>query len=131
MTDQLTDRELDAWLAEHLLGWTDCDPAYVSTGWEFTDPPDDRVTVGRGRGPGCRHFSLLPTFSTGDGMVLVLEAMRARGWWVLCAVSRLDGRWYVQVDSSVSSDMTIGEGHATTLPRAVAEAAMAALEASE
>lgn len=71
---------------------------------------------------------------TGDGMLLVLEAMRERGWeWV---TQSGDGGWAIAVqhhDGRSSGEMW--DGNPTpypdaSLPRAVAEAALEALNAS-
>ena len=112
-TEAIDDVALDAWLAEHLFGLT------------------DEVKAAN---PSWRNH--IPDYSTtGDGMLLVLEAMRERGH---------DGSAAVNIDSyrqavfypkgSVVRSLLFGFRSrdwtsADTLPLAVALAARAAIEA--
>ena len=143
MNETMTDRELDAYLAEHLFGWADVDAHYESRRWEFTDPPYEPVTEGRGREPveadpdikwkqpaHRLHFTTFPCYSsTGEGMLKVIEAMRERGY------DCLTWRWQHQDCSALFAHPHDLDRHflrgtrADTRPRAVAEAARAALEA--
>lgn len=126
----ITDRALDAWLAEHLF--------IVEGG---SRQPDGSWTTFR---RGSRVDEVPSPTSTGDGMLLVLEAMRERGWYgsasfiapiyggeCMAQFSRHnphegyaeDGRPCVIANDIVSVT-------APSLPRAVALAAKTALEAS-
>lgn len=114
-TDTLPDRELDVWLAEHLFGFT-----------------ADELT--RGSGP----FGLPwpPSYSsTGDGMLLVLEAMRGRGFTIDFEVGGgvVDtAQTYTEVNvySGRADYLTqVATVTGTSVPRVLAEAARAALEA--
>lgn len=97
--DELTDRELDAYLAENLNRW-DWDAVY--------------------------HESRAPLLSsTGDGMILVLEAMRGLGFEV--DVLTDDGEWCCDFDNGTVDTHSVAD----TAPRAVAEAAKMALEATK
>lgn len=112
---ELFDRDLDAWLAEHLLGFK-----------------RDRA------GALFKHFEgptwsgkdyLVPeSSSTGDGMLLILEAMRERGW---VGLVKWDGdREHDHYTALFSQPDNVARIDAHSLPRAVAEAAKAALEAA-
>ena len=112
MTEAQGDRELDAWLAEHLLGqrWGER--------WTFRD----------GGGP--------PDLSgSGDGMLLVLGAVEERGWeW---ALSREGRKYYMRItdpsqgtfNADGMEDRWLADERAGSAPMAVALAARAALEA--
>lgn len=134
----MTDRELDAWLAEHLFGlgplvWFD----------DVGPDPDDGRDI---RGWGGEHAACYaddepyndpdktwqwtvvgPNSSTGDGMLLVLQAMRERGFhWELQTSKARFSMPGVRHDWSAH----FSADNVRALPRAVAEAAKAALEAS-
>ncbi|MDE2102550.1 MAG: hypothetical protein KGL39_35210 [Patescibacteria group bacterium] len=145
MTTTLTDRELDAWLAERLFGL----PLHE---WRKTGSISGfqnfyECTVDPPHGMKCRasNFDLGTRYSsTGDGMLLVLEAMRERGWWGTTntpdsgmrdsGMSVSASFWRLHLHDStgphgepsrIANDLISRE--AATLPRAVAEAAYAAL----
>lgn len=123
---ELTDRELDAWLAEHLFEW-------VSSGnrrgnWILQPPNAGQGTPSlmkeRGRGWSATNHKFSWWSSTGDGMILVLEAMRERG--LVVKIHAIHAGWaaYFRRDSDPWAVRS-----ADTLPRAVALAAKKALEA--
>lgn len=65
----MTDRELDAWIAEHVMGWRNCEPNQNSRKWEFTDGDDEPYVKGIGLCPPSqdrRRFSRrqLPYYTT-------------------------------------------------------------------
>ncbi len=62
--------------------------------------------------------------TTGDGMLLVLEAMRERGWGAVIVM----GRQVWSIDVQTAKCKTLSRARADTLPRAVALAALAALD---
>ena len=116
MNETMADRELDAWLVEHLFG--------LSVEWHHGQPYAPQQLV-----PPVKPYS-----STGDGMLMVLEAMRGRGAQgslfvalpsmsgePLCVArfERVDGPRVIHMVSNAN----------VSAPRAVAEAAKAALEA--
>lgn len=123
VSEELTDRELNEWLAEHLFGGTPTSD--TDAGWDlpalghFCLCGDD----------GYNHFN--PS-GTGDGMLLVLEAMRERGWIGVLKVS-IDTLSYAHFSRNARHGEThhvMTEDFATeSAPRSVAEAARAALEA--
>jgi hypothetical protein len=119
----MTDRELDAWLAEHLFD------AHAHE-WAVDEPVGDEQ---RWRCSGCRVYFTGPNerppafiacaySSTGNGMQLVLEAMRERGWYATIEAVDRDGRWYCRFNDDSQS-----YAYTDSLPRAVAEAAKGAL----
>lgn len=125
MTTALTDGALDVWLAEHLFGgithnevhpWP---PPGVPSMYAFdvSGPHFDTVAGG--------IMDSQPYSSTGDGMLLVLEAMRARDWYI--DMAWVEAAWHVTV---IAPAGYFEQESDTSLPRAVAEAAKAALEAS-
>ncbi len=112
----VTDTDLDAWLAEHLLGWT-----YSAEGGEFP------------------HWHPIGTYdctmdvpklsTTGDGMLMVLEAMRSRRWYVVLYVED-DELYQASITAIDGPDDAVPVGadaEAETAPLAVAQAARAAL----
>ena len=133
------DWELDAWLAERLFGLTVRGPCPGgNVRWcAMPEVAKDRG-IPRSARPGSyddgvRVFDMtVPPYSaTSDGMIKVLEAMRERGW-------PIEIRWrpYGGVLVMMGDGLAIGDGlapgaaeWAETLPRAVALAAKAALEA--
>lgn len=67
----MTDRELDAWIAEHVMRWRNCEPATKSRRWEFSAPccDDNEYVVGIGLSPATRGGKrflrrLLPCYTT-------------------------------------------------------------------
>ena len=136
-------RELDAWLAEHLFGWEfweETRPNYTHVYWQ-TDgrkpwertqkayqQPEKFHRIAFSEYEPKRHIyeGVKPTFSsTGDGMLLVLEAMRARGFDLDLLTDA--GTWRCDFDNGTIDT----HKEAATAPRAVALAAKAALEASK
>lgn len=105
-------RELDARIAE-LLGWT-----FIR---KKKAPPYGTPDY-RGYPPGPLSKRLLPEWSTSwAAMQQVVEAMRARGYWLACEVTdSFAGARFAGVTDS-------GFLHAPTLPHAVCEAALAAI----
>lgn len=121
----MPDRELDAWLAEHLFGLVGC------TFDECREAAEERKHYhypGHGWGSWKRadRYS-----STGDGMLQVLEGMRERGFEGKCGIS-LEQHGYQRWGSFFDGehDGPRGEAEAATLPLAVALAAKATLEAA-
>lgn len=123
MNETMTDRELDAWLAEHLFGeqvrWMNIERDHFDT------VLDGSTFHCSGMGD-CRYSS------TGEGMLMVLEAMRERGYYYVlrCMDSLVRGN--TRIGCTFEGDGLSGTGwirEADTAPRAVAEAAKAALEA--
>lgn len=123
----MTDRELDAWLAEHLFGWVYEERLWTDTGGE--------------RRAGWQHPDLVAWLhdfppahysSTGDWMLLVLGAMREREFGIEMVAYEEGGfgvTWWPSGYSG-SRSQCHGPYDSDTLPRAVAEAAKAALEAT-
>lgn len=107
-----------------LLGW-DCvdtvDDLYVGHGIPFWRGPEALPPVGSNYGP----YSATRIAMTGDGMAAVLEAMRAREMPMTLLGAN---RWTCTI---VSSEGEFEYSRtADTAPRAVALAAIAALEAN-
>ena len=106
---------LDAWIAEHLLGWGRVSAIFAKDkdpGWR--DPHDAN------RPRTCRGLS-----TTGDGMLMVLEAMRERMPGVRAAFQRELRPLIINNDGfHWERDWSIW-----ITPLAVAQAARAALEA--
>ncbi len=67
-TEALTNHELNGWLAEHLFGWHHLRDIQ---GW-----------IGGEAGLSVTNQRVPDYSSTGDGMLLVLEAIRERAWVV-------------------------------------------------
>lgn len=123
---ELSSRELDAYLAEHLFGRESC---WMSERAQYVNGETSAhrylVYVDEGSwGPEVHLYS-----STGEGMLKVIEAMRERGY------DCLTWRWQHQDCSALFAHPHDLDRHflrgtrADTLPRAVAEAARAAIEA--
>ncbi len=109
---------LDAWLAEHLLGWTSCNDQ-THRYLEHWHAPGERLSV---RCP--------PALSTtGDGMLMVLEAMRERRWFYFMWAEGIPPHRIAAAFATVEEGWRDREVEADTLPLAVALAARAALEA--
>ena len=115
----MPERELDAYLAEHLFGWHR---------WEtFRDQARKMPVTEWIREGGIT--SRLPAYSsTGDGMVIVLEAMRGRGFEFSLRLSEDSSQWMAIIIFGPPIGSAICRSD--TLPRAVALAAKAALEAA-
>lgn len=128
-TPVLIDLELDAWLGEHLFG--------LSVEWDYWFAGSDGAkragqANNRGQTPfEVGEFDALPCYSsTYEGMGLVLEAMRQRGWtWILSTISHLDSH-AGQLRAQMFNEQASVDAVAASIPRAVAEAARAALEAT-
>lgn len=138
-TDTLTDRELDFWLAEHLFGWLWVEHAGTRKfmpPWARDSKNFDYIDARATFEPHVRYSS------TGDGMWLVIETMRERGfslevytvvptdldlpanqWAMTATFRRLNGG-----SSHAMSGLEESPDH--SLPRAVALAARTALQAS-
>ena len=117
MNETMTDRELDAWIAEHL--WDDA--RCSRCGRRFSYHPWD----GSIDGTACLEPQPYAYSSTGEGMLMVIEAMRERGYIVI--MSR--GTLLQSAQAVISREGVTRSAVAFSLPRAVAEAARAALEA--
>lgn len=120
-TDTLTDTELDAWLAEHLLGWKQCPWAFPGDVMlcDLNDP--NHLSGGMHTTHGLA--------STGDGMILVLEALKARLPNEDIHIEHMTGTgWAVSTCYEQETGWS-GWERDESLPRAVAEAARAALSA--
>ena len=127
----ITDRELDAKVAEEVMGWTEIDAARAFSGWEFTDNEDWRYdgSTGVGVPPGKKYAYPIDRYSsTGDGMLAVVEALRGRGWQVSTLIGP-DGMNLVRVmrteEEQFYESQPLVEGD--TLPRAVCLAALKAV----
>ena len=122
MNETMTDRELDAWIAEHL--WDDA--RCSRCGRRFSYHPWD----GSIDGTACLEPQPYAYSSTGEGMLMVLKAMRERGFGA-SIVAREEGDWWVMIATDHVMDWLTDDRAASSpsLPRAVAEAARAAIEA--
>lgn len=138
MSDDDTDTAvLDAWLAEHLLGWTwwvhKQNVQSEHAGQRFIGPNDGSLKwfcwPAQG-GESIHDAGNAPKLSTtGDGMLMVLEAMQGRGWQALSHLfpdDSLRHATFIPEDVSATTEDWVS---ADTLPLAVAQAARAALEA--
>lgn len=118
------ERELDAWLAEHLFGW-DAAPCEMTVAYQ----PCGRKALHRHDG---LDIDFPPAYSTtGDGMLLVMEAMRERGYGIIVERNS-SGDWLSEVYRI--EPRCVGGAYdfmmpAETGPMAVAKAAKLALEA--
>lgn len=112
----MPDRELDIWLAEHLFGWRNDKFGVLRPGW-FVDLED--------QGENMMLAPQVQTWSpTGDGMLLVLKAMRGRGFHSVMGHGVQN--CYAEFTGDSGTVVEIDDA----LPRAVAKAAKAALEQS-
>lgn len=156
--NELTDRELDAWLAEHLFGmrhrWFA--PAdFYGTGrdeplafyFEYTDgleswgwfksgnPSQEAWPLASGSvaptktRDGWAISDIARYSSTGDGMLAVLEAMRRNGWGVSITASSVGGFIVEFMRASLDEEPHSVTASAISLSRAVAAAAKRAIEA--
>ena len=140
------DRTLDRLLAEHLFGWTWL--TRLSSVWfgpsEMVGQRDDYGVVRKADDydlientreddwwmrdeAQVADCPVVPRYSsTGDGMLLVIEAMRARGYSTLLEVfSGLDKQ--PRVRAMFSDEKGMGMERGVDAPRAVALAALAAM----
>lgn len=120
-------RALDAWLTEHLFGW---DAEACTCG----------MCIVNYYCPQHGDHSPLPPYAystTGDGMLIVLEAMRERGWHGMLDYGFPGDGYWVEAGFTRLVEPAEGRGpfdnapaaHHDSLPAAVALAAKAALEA--
>lgn len=119
--EQMSDAELNAEVAEKVMGW---DRHKRNTA--FYVPKTERNWVGAQ--PTCLVSEWHPTTS-GSTMLEVMEAMRERGYAITIARSTVEGDNYRCMLSSWKSDLS--EAHNPSLPRAVAEAALLAVEGED
>ena len=127
--------EINAAIAERLFGWVH-EGKYPRGNWVLISPERKVGIIKDRRGlsyPGWPKATLPDYAGTWEGAGMVLEAMRARGWdWEMHHYSKsmLTGmRCTAGVSSLAAPSPYAWWAEADTLPRAVAEAAMAALEA--
>ena len=126
----MDNRELDAWLAEHLWGSVPCEAwsgfFQGAAGTQYV-----RVEEACPHGPnGCYHPNALAKLSTtGDGMLGVIAAMKEGGWHVSIS-SRLRAPWYSVTFHEFldPDDGKSGRAESSDLRNAVALAAKATLE---
>jgi hypothetical protein len=84
-------REMDALVAEKVMGWTFCDYSMPGTPWEFTDPPEERISIGVGLEPGTRRRNRIPNYSTSISAAWeVVEKFRQRQW----KIQVIGHEWY-------------------------------------
>ena len=126
--DTITDRELDTWLAEHLFGWAYYPCVLPNAREAFWRSPDGEHHTD------CvpDSYGLIPLSytATGDGMLLVLEAMRKREWLFSVEEYGDDGpHQCVEFSREIDDKGAVMYAPSGALPRAVALAAKAALEA--
>jgi hypothetical protein len=119
-TTTMTDRELDAYLAENLFRWTlmVSDRGFGS-----------RVANATGGLAGLPTYPVPSYSSAGDGLLLVLEAMRERGWNGYTHVVPEDSLYHAAFQHESTKSIVLDWHDCDSLPRAVAEAAYAALNA--
>ena len=140
MTEATIDRALDAWLAEHLFGWTVVGNRLGN--WSLKEPGTgqwggDAFMKELGR-PWASTTHCISWSTTGDGMLAVLEAMGARHYWFNIETGIGGNNHIIKVSRGGEAGETDNSFRAlydeydsdTSLPRAVALAAKAALEAS-
>ncbi len=138
----MRDRELDAWLAEHLLGWLRADQfdeIKALTKWAATDRTL-QITIDRYAEQGLTmvapdgRFAPVPDLTgSGDGMLADLEALTHRGY---CPVLMFDddGKWGLALSSMTHPvGLVVPEDDEMrwheSPPMAVALAAQAAIQA--
>lgn len=118
----MSDRELDALVAEKVMGWHLPYPT-DKVGEKLCNPP-------------LGGWEAVPHYSTsGDGMLAVIEAMRGKGFdthvhfWVLSTdEDEPDKTYYAIVDHEwQGDDGPKGDHAAASAPRAVAVASLLAL----
>ncbi len=122
----MDDRELDAWLAEHLFGWS-----LVGVKGHWTQGVETRDWSGRppGQSRGVPHVPALS--STGEGMLKVMEAIRQRGWeWDIADIHiNPEFGGFLWRAFCMRDDVTpYPQATHALLPRAVAEAAKEAIK---
>lgn len=126
-------RELDALVAREVMGWCEWDGEsdltcqcgkphfYSGRDWIAVYDPNDES------GDVTRHVRFS---QDGDSMLTVLDALRERGWRATLYAEPVDREgWVVSVSTGTvgSRDRRYLEAEAATLPRAVCEAALAAV----
>lgn len=132
----MTDRELDAKVAERVMGWSaveydagDSRTMGVCHGTP-PGPKSDHLADLSLHGTGTGSYHIPRYSSTGDGMLLVVEAMRGRGYRVEVDVLPPEANtveYAVRVKVTKFSSLMAVVDHAPTAPRAVALAALRAL----
>lgn len=116
-TPPLTGRELDAAVAEKVMGWTNFDLG-ASVHWRRGTPPD---WLNR-----SQRTDIPPYSSSWAAAGLVVEALRKRGCRMKL-VENPDG-WFCEF---YKDGRAAGYWEAASMPEAVARAALAALEAGK
>ncbi len=145
MTEAQGDRELSEWLLENLLCWRRPEhPDTRAREVEYTEHVHANITRNdRWLAPPHRLVPPLPDpdgsgslpdlTGSGDGMLLVLEAMRERGYYssLHCINNPLVANWSAHVPIVVGDDMEVRDivEYHDSAPMAVALATRAALEA--
>ena len=128
MTREMTDRELDAEVAIKVMRWTPMPKGfrwkasdgdtYFGDGWKHKWEDDS--------GP---HKELWNPSSSIAHAWLVVEEMERRGWLMSMTKRSGDGEPFDKLHWFVSFRMkSDGWAHADSFPRAICEAALAALE---
>lgn len=123
MTDYsaLPAREIDALVAREVMGWTEVPDGYGGTSLADRLGHLTGFFTPSSLGARCNRFR--PS-TNGDHMLAVLDALRGRGWTP--AMRWDDGAW-IAIFWPGEDHETAGSASAATLPRAVAEAALAAV----
>ena len=121
--------ELDAYLTEHLFGWTPTEGGAWRCSEGTCTYPDARYVAHNG---GVTIHRKTPALSTtGDGMLAVLEAMQGREWQAMTQLYPYDSLRHAAFVPEKTSIDTKDWTSADTLPLAVALAARQAIEAKE
>jgi hypothetical protein len=114
-------RELDALIAEKVMGWMRVNSPHKITG--ASGEPSGFEPIGGG----YATFAVVPHYSTGIAAAwLVVDAMRARGAAVLLRYDMAYANEW-EAGFGVASDK-FPSAHAPTAPHAICRAALAALE---
>lgn len=130
----MNDRELDAAVAQEVMGFilrrhplgTRCGHRSTAktgwgdaTTWACLHDPDDKPLDG-----------LDPRYST-DGNAMLEVCDKLKDEWVIGICLLGDGRWLVWIEHGIHDTQRLIERNADTLPRAVAEAALAAVRSRQ
>lgn len=112
-------RELDAAVAERVMGWTRTHETHRLHGRTYL----------RGAAPATGRLQAVPAYSTDIAAAwLVVEKLREHGWFPSVQAQeecgQLGGRWLCEVDPRFS----FIDGDGSTAPLAVCRAALAAME---